>query len=243
MRWFLRSGDEITLFSSIEWNEFSLYIEALEGGKLLSGMTILKSDYRSLVAKISHHGQEYIVKSPREKHRPGWNRWMTLFRSSEVILASKRLKKLEQLLLLGNRPVAAYEKRRRGQVVNSWQLYTYVEGHFPFQESFSRVSEKLESIHRLGYLHGDSQIANFIETASGEIAIIDAKLSKNYWGKFGRYMEIEYLCRSHEGFRELFQEQQKEWQYKCCQQLKQLQLLFRKIKRLREWFGYKKNQW
>lgn len=55
--------------------------------------------------------------------------------------------------------------------------------------------KKLKEIHSLGYLHGDSHLANFLIN-NGEIYIIDSKFQKNKYGKFGEIFEMMYLEKS-----------------------------------------------
>jgi|GEM_PF-1385433 len=222
-------------------DQFSL-LEKGESVSMPESVSVLKSDYRSMVLKFYFKGQFLVAKCPREKHTRKWSQFVTKFKDSEVMTATKKMERIDRLALEGNKAIAVFEKRVKGMVVYSWQLYTFQEGGYPPIEEFYKVKVMLQEIHRKGYLHGDSQIHNFLYTPEKKIAVIDADLKHNRLGSFGRSMEYEYLCRSHEAFRPLFVTESKRLSYKLYCFFKFLQLRFRDIKKIRELFGYKKNR-
>lgn len=244
------SGDWIVYPFSNDYNLDDLLkcVEMFEGNEVHETVIkkycieVLKSDYRSVVIKFTFNGKALVAKRPIEKHSRAWARFVTQFRDSEVVEASKKLERVKRVGLIGNQAIAAFEKRIKNRVADSWQVYTYLEGCVPPIEVFGKVKEILVKIHQQGYLHGDSQLQNFLYTLDQQIAVIDVKLKHNRLGNYGRSMEYEYLCRSNFCFKPYFVKERKWFSYKLYIFFKFLQLRFRDVKKIREWFGYKKNQ-
>lgn len=100
----------------------------------------------------------------------------SIFRGTESKGNFIKMKKINSLpnLKQAAKPVF-YEKK--------YLVYEYLEGRKPKIEETDLVVKKLKEIHSLGYLHGDSHLANFLIN-NGEIYIIDSKFQKNKYGKF-----------------------------------------------------------
>ena len=79
--------------------------------------------------------------------------------------------------------------------VDSFSVSEYIESREGQKEDIDIVCHTLKQIHGKGFLHGDSQIENFLVT-DGRIYLIDCKLSKNIYGKFGETYEYIYLKES-----------------------------------------------
>ena len=79
--------------------------------------------------------------------------------------------------------------------MDSFLVSSYLSGKPATQKDLKIVENELKKIHEKGYLHGDSQLSNFI-VENDEIYLIDAKLMKNRYGKAGEVYEFIYLEES-----------------------------------------------
>lgn len=164
-------------------------------GKDYTVLRTLKDDSRSLVEVIRINGKRYVLKVPKEKNRRKWQRFLSIFRGGESM---RECKQLEKLMLNGfnaPRPFLALEKRRFGMTVDSLSVSEYIESRASTEKDIDIVCSSLREIHKKGFLHGDSQIENFLVTDS-RIYLIDCKLLKNIYGKFGEMYEYIYLRES-----------------------------------------------
>ncbi len=164
-------------------------------GKDYSVLKVLKDNDRSLVQVIRINGKRYVLKVPKEKNRRKWQRFLSLFRGGESM---RECKQLEKLMLNGfnsPRPFLALEKRRYGMVVDSLSVSEYIESRESSVKDLDIISKSLNEIHGKGFLHGDSQMANFLVT-DNRVYLIDCKLMKNIYGRFGEMYEYIYLEES-----------------------------------------------
>lgn len=164
-------------------------------GKDFSVMRTLKDDQRSLVQLIRINGKRYIYKVPREKNRRKWQRFISLFRGGESMRECCQLEKLMLNGFSAPKPYLAAEKKVFGMTVDSFSVSEYIESREGKAEDLDIVCKTLKNIHGKGFLHGDSQIQNFL-VSDGRIYLIDCKLSKNIYGKFGEAYEYIYLEES-----------------------------------------------
>ena len=79
--------------------------------------------------------------------------------------------------------------------MDSILVMKFLEGEDVREEEYKKVVEALDLIHSKGYLHGDSQIQNFM-IKNGEIYSIDLRLQKNIYGAVGKMYEFIYLRES-----------------------------------------------
>lgn len=155
----------------------------------------LKNDNRSLVQLVSINGKKYVLKVPREKNTRKWQRFLSLFRSSE---AKREFKNLETIINSGfnsPKPYFALENCKFGIVIFSFLITEYVLGKEATIEHIDLVAKTLSDIHKSGVIHGDSQLSNFM-IQDNSVIIIDAKFSKNIYGNFGKAYEFIYLEES-----------------------------------------------
>lgn len=80
-------------------------------------------------------------------------------------------------------------------MVDSYLVYSYLEGEEGTTKDIELISKELKRIHNKGYLHGDSQVMNFLINGN-TVYLIDTKLMKNRYGKFGEIYEFIYLEES-----------------------------------------------
>ncbi len=158
-------------------------------------LKVLKDDNRSLVLLIEIDGDKIVYKVPREKNKNIWQRFLSIFRGSEAKREFNICKGLEKLELLGPRPILAAETLNFLTKIDSFFLMSYIEGNPARVEEIELVSKGLKNIHSKGYLHGDSQLSNFM-VSKGKVYIIDCKLSKNICGKIKELQEFIYLEKS-----------------------------------------------
>lgn len=155
---------------------------------------ILKDDRRSLVKIIKLDSIEYVLKIPREKNTRKWQRFINMFRGSDSFRNFYMMKKLGELGIKSTEAVFALEKRTP-LVVDSILLMKLLEGEEIKINEYNKVVEALGAIHSKGYLHGDSQIQNFM-IKNKEVYSIDLRLQKNIYGFIGKMYEFIYLRES-----------------------------------------------
>lgn len=156
---------------------------------------ILKNDKRSLVKIISIKNNFYILKIPKEKNTRKWQRLLSLFRGSESYREFKNLEKIFKLGFYSPKPFFALEEKKWGMTFKSLLISEFIKGKESSLNEISLVSKTLNDIHKKGFLHGDSQLSNFM-IFKNKIFLIDSKFSKNYLGKFGAAYEFIYLEES-----------------------------------------------
>ncbi|MGL6115215.1 MAG: lipopolysaccharide core heptose(II) kinase RfaY [Cetobacterium sp.] len=182
-----------------------IYYESSLGKKVMyalknknySIIQVLKEDNRSKVLLIEIEKKLYVYKVPIEKNSRKWQQFISLFRGGESQREFKNLKKIAEIGLKAPLPVLYWEKRILGMVVDSYLVSTYIEGNPGEKEDVEKIGKFLEEIHSKGFLHGDSQLPNFMVQGNEEIYLIDAKLQKNIYGPFGRVYEFIYLEESY----------------------------------------------
>ncbi len=178
-------------------------------------LQVLKDTDRSYVLLIELNGEKLVYKEPREKNRRKWQRFVNFFRGSDSLRSLQSMERLEELGIPSTRGIMAIEKREGLFVTGSCILMDYLPGKKPSEEHYPKVIEVLDKIHSKGVLHGDSQLANFIEK-DGEIYVIDNRPMKNIYGKIGRAYEYIYLEESCEEFAEYLAELKSTWQYRVA---------------------------
>lgn len=174
------------LFEKIEKKEYRL-------------LKILKDSHRSYVALVEIESKNYIYKEPREKNTRKWQRFLSLFRGSESRREGLHMQEIEKNGFLGPKFCYSYEKKALAMVLRSYLVYEYIEGREPKQEEADAVLRCLQEIHRKGFLHGDSQVSNFL-IKEDKLYLIDATFSKNRYGSLGRAYEMYYFALSCPGW-------------------------------------------
>lgn len=177
---------------------------------------ILKDTDRSFVGVIKLKNKMIIFKQPREKNRRKWIRFLTLFRKGEAVKNFESLDKAEKIGIKSNKPYLKIEKRKYGMIVDSWVIYEYIEGReCSSKEEYKKLFKVLDNIHDKGYLHGDSQIQNFV-LSEDEVYAIDCGLKKNIYGKFGEMYEYIYLRESRKEIEKYYEFDIKNFHYRVA---------------------------
>ena len=207
---------------SKEYNNWN-FIGNIESGKdMLSlilekkyeDISILKDDKRSLVKIIKMNGNNYVLKVPREKNNRKWQRIINIFRGSDSFRSFQMMNKLEGLGIESTKAIIAAEKRTPF-VVDSLLVMDLLNGEEIHKEYYLKVIEKLGDIHKKGYLHGDSQIQNFM-LKDDKIYSIDLRLQKNIYGNIGKMYEFIYLRESCKEIDEYYDEIRNRWSFKIA---------------------------
>jgi heptose II phosphotransferase len=187
----------------IKTNNMTVYLENKKYNGLekliLEGkyevLKTLKDDHRSRVEIIEYNGEKLVLKQPKEKNRRLWQRFLSFFRGSASIREYKNCRKILNEGFLGSEPVMAVEIKKGPFVTDSYFVSTFIEGIEGDFGHLTEIGNELVKIHESGYLHGDSQLVNFMVGKDG-IYLIDCKLEKNIYGKFGMRYEFIYMEES-----------------------------------------------
>jgi len=155
----------------------------------------LKNDDRSKVILIDIGKNKYVYKIPKEKNKRIWQRITSLIRGSESKREYKNYLRIKENGFKGPVPIMCWERKIFGICVDSFLVSSYLSGKSATRKDLKIVEKELRKIHARGYLHGDSQLSNFI-VENNEIYLIDAKLMKNKYGKAGEAYEFIYLEES-----------------------------------------------
>lgn len=158
-------------------------------------LKILKDDQRSYVALLEIAEKKLVYKEPREKNGNSWQRFLSIFRGGESSREFESSEKISEKGFLGAKPILAIEKLQGKKVIFSYFLMEYIDAHHAVLKDLEVVQRELSRIHEKGYLHKDSQLSNFM-IFEDRIYLIDCKLSRNYWGIFGKMWEFLYLEKS-----------------------------------------------
>ncbi|MGF6907556.1 lipopolysaccharide core heptose(II) kinase RfaY [Fusobacterium sp. PH5-44] len=200
--------------------------------KEYSILKVLKDDKRSYVVLMKIEEEKIVYKIPREKNIRKWQRFLSIFRGSQ---SKREFCEIEEIRRLGfntGTPLLAVEEKDGFVITDSYFLYSYVNGSQSTYKDATEVGKVLTEIHKLGYLHGDSQLENFIisNEINKKIYLIDARFRKNIYRNFGKAYEFLYLEEScHK--EDLCLCDHSTIYYKCAQILKNLLELKRKFRK------------
>ncbi|BDU49676.1 lipopolysaccharide biosynthesis protein [Haliovirga abyssi] len=178
---------------------------------------ILKDTDRSFVGVVKVKDKNIIFKQPKEKNRRKWIRFLTLFRKGEALKNFYIMNKAEKIGIKSNKPYLSVEKKEYGMVVDSWVIYEYIDGReCANREEYEKLFKILDDIHNKGYLHGDSQVQNFVFSGD-EVYTIDCGLKKNIYGKFGKMYEYIYLRESRREIEKYYKFDIQNFYYKAAE--------------------------
>ena len=182
--------------------------------KKYNTIKILKDDKRSLVEIIEINEGKFVLKIPKEKNNRKWQRFVNIFRGSDSFRNYHTMDKLEKIGISSTKALFAAEKRSPF-VTDSFLIMEVLEGECIGSEDYQRVIKELSNIHSKGYLHGDSQIQNFM-LKDDKIYSIDLRLQKNIYGNIGRMYEFIYLRESCKEIDEYYDEIRNRWSFKIA---------------------------
>jgi heptose II phosphotransferase len=161
---------------------------------------VLRDDDHTFVGLLDLAGERIVVKSPRFKDRRPWIRVTTLLRAGHATRLLRFMQAIAQSGVPSPDPIAALERRRWGMVVESWICYRYVPGRPCTAADAPAIIAALQALHRTGWVHGDSQVRNYV--ADGErIVLIDANPRRKRWGRASEAYDWILLSNSLPGER------------------------------------------
>ena len=182
--------------------------------KKYNTIKILKDDKRSLVEIIEINEGKFVLKIPKEKNNRKWQRFVNIFRGSDSFRNYHTMDKLEEIGINSTKALFAAEIRSPF-VTDSFLIMEVLEGEYIGSEDYQRVIKELSNIHSKGYLHGDSQIQNFM-LKDDKIYSIDLRLQKNIYGNIGKMYEFIYLRESCKEIDEYYDEIRNRWSFKIA---------------------------
>lgn len=158
-------------------------------------LKVLKKDSRSEVYLIEIENRKYVYKIPIEKNKRAWQRLLSFVKGGESRKEYNNYLRILNNGFNGPAPILYWENVKYGFVVDSYLVTEYVEGKTAGIEDLDKISRELKRIHKKGFLHGDSQLPNFI-IQNDKVFLIDAKLQRNIYFSLGRVYEFIYLEES-----------------------------------------------
>ncbi len=138
---------------------------------------VLKDDSQSLVYRITHAGEDLVVKAPRRRNRSVVERLRTLVRAGKATRMWCGLCKLRELEIPVPEPVLLAQRRCWGMIVDSFLVYRYVPGEPITAADIPAVDALLERLHGHGYLRHDAVNHNYLKSGN-DIVCIDVTLRK-----------------------------------------------------------------
>ncbi len=143
----------------------------------------LKDNHRSLVKcgnmvmieRALGRSLEVVAKRPVDKHRRRLSRLSSMLVAGEAAATIENLAKLKNAGIQSVTPLFALEKRRNGQIVDSWMCYEYRQGSSCDEQDMDDIIKFLNQMHASGFRHGDPTWSNFLRDESGELFTIDTK--------------------------------------------------------------------
>ena len=204
---------------------FSLFEHWKVGGYRL--LKVLKDTDRSYVALLEIEGRKFIYKEPREKKHRKWQRFLSIFRGSESRREGLQMLEIEKKGFLGPKFQFAYERKWASMTIYSFLVYSYIDAEEMTVHKAEQAFAYLKKIHDAGFLHGDSQLSNFLMDGE-DIYLIDSKFQKNKYGALGSAYENYYFELSCPNCS--FLTDRSHWAYKIAKKWKDLKEWWVKIK-------------
>ncbi|MFC4259127.1 hypothetical protein ACFOZ5_08815 [Marinobacter lacisalsi] len=141
---------------------------------------VFRDNWRTLSAQVCFQNQSLLLKVPRARNGRRWERLLTLFRGSDSVRSFHHLEQMAEMGFEVPRAVLACERRQGGFITDSFLCYRFVEGRRAGPQDAPAVLDALRSLHQLGYLRTDAQIANFLITGDS-VVFIDFRLKKPWF--------------------------------------------------------------
>ncbi len=162
----------------------------------LNILKVLKDDHRSRVLLIEYLGEKLVLKEPIEKNHRRWQKFLSIFRGSPSQIEYKNSKRILDLGFEGSIPKLTIDIKDGLTLKKSYFVSSFIEGREGSIDYLEPIYKKLCEIHERGYLHGDSQLVNFMVGNDNKVYLIDCKLQNNIYGGFGARYECIYLEES-----------------------------------------------
>lgn len=141
----------------------------------------IKDTKRNLVSLIEIEGIKYIYKEPRNEFRIPQRQFMTFFKKGEALNTLININKMIEEYNIYDyvRPYLAIVKRSKNFINFSAILFEYIaDGEELFDKDLEILVKRMQTIHDLGYYHGDFNPTNFLINKNNEIKILDTQAKK-----------------------------------------------------------------
>lgn len=165
--------------------------------------TLVHDSARSRVAVARHEGATLVVKRSRRQETSRWIQLTSLWRAGEGVRTHRLLSRLEAAGLPVPAPVAAFDRRQRGLVVESWLVYRLVAGEACDCTDAPAVAALLRQMHDAGWVHRDPHVGNFLRTPAG-LSMIDVGTARARRSAFARAFDVVLLDKCCPGSAELY---------------------------------------
>lgn len=162
---------------------------------LPQAVRLLRDDYRSYVGVLEVDGRLVVAKSSRLKNRGGWSRLITLLRPGEAASTLRACLHVRRHAIPVPEYICALERRSRGMIVDSWMFYFFIEAAPCVPEHYPLVLQALARLHRIGWVHGDPHIANFLWNDAG-VHLIDCRPHLARLGRLSECYDFVRLANS-----------------------------------------------
>ncbi|MDR9424095.1 MAG: hypothetical protein RI567_02285 [Marinobacter sp.] len=140
--------------------------------------SVFKDTPKCLVARFDHPELgPCVLKVPRARSGRRWERFLTLFRAGEAIRQFKNMEMLLELGLQGPTPVLAAEKRQNGVVVDSFYVYSFVEGREGEVKDRPAIINALLPLYEKRYCRADPKVGNHILNGNS-VYLIDFRIKR-----------------------------------------------------------------
>ncbi|UCZ56950.1 hypothetical protein LGV61_01360 [Desulfurispirillum indicum] len=228
-----------SVMSAISESAAKLLIDGVLDNKARN-RKIFRDNRRTFIARADVGDfHDVVLKVPRARNKRLWERFLTLFRSSEAFRHHRSICLFSSLGFQGPRPLLAVEKRSMGVVTHSFFLYGFVRGRVPGASDGGKVGRELHRLHRLGYMRRDPQAANFL-IAGERVYFIDFKLTRPLlFNSVRTTMEFaQFLHSMPTGASGLKRSERKHWRLRVAWHLHFALSRIRKIRRAtKKWFS------
>jgi heptose II phosphotransferase len=154
--------------------------------------TLVHDSPRSRVIVARHDGVDLVVKRSRRQEASRWIQFTSLWRSGEGVRSHDLLTRLTAAGLPVPAPVAAFDRRRGGLVVESWLVYRYIDGDVCGPTDAPRIAGLLRQMHDAGWVHRDPHVKNFLKTSAG-LAMVDVGAARPRRSAFARAFDVVLL--------------------------------------------------
>lgn len=154
--------------------------------------TLVHESSRSRVVLCRHDGVDLVVKRSMRQESSRWIQLTSLWRAGEGVRTAGLLTRLRRSGLPVPEPVAAFDRRRRGIVIESWLVYRHVEGEPCGCAEAARIAALLRRMHEAGWVHRDPHVRNFLQTSTG-LAMIDVGNARARTSRFARAFDVVLL--------------------------------------------------
>lgn len=150
---------------------------------------VLKHDHRSQVELLEAAGETYILKKFTLQRTWLWFQLTSLIFPTLGEVACKNAIDLIDAGVTTPRPLLLLQKLEKGMVVESWQLYRFLDGEPLSYADAAEIVDFVRRMHCLNWVHRDPHPGNFLRIEGG-IATLDPVKARRSSGKFLKAYDV-----------------------------------------------------